>query len=56
MKSLLDRVASRTLELIGHDKEKNILLVKGPVPGSRKGLLLIREATRLYKRKVHKSK
>jgi len=51
-----ERVTARSLELLGHDQEKNLLLVKGPVPGSRKGLLIIKEATRLYKRKVNKSK
>jgi large subunit ribosomal protein L3 len=50
------QVTVRSVEVLGHDEEKNLLLVKGPVPGSRKGLLLIREATRLYKRKVNKGK
>ncbi|MCC5828663.1 MAG: 50S ribosomal protein L3 [Phycisphaeraceae bacterium] len=51
-----ERVTLRSLEVIGQDKEQNLLWVKGPVPGPRQGLLLIREATRLYKRKAAKAK
>lgn len=46
------RVTVRSLPIVGVDKEKNLLLVKGPVPGSNKGLVVIREATRLYKGKA----
>ncbi|MDX1682353.1 MAG: 50S ribosomal protein L3 [Phycisphaeraceae bacterium] len=49
------RHTERSLELIDIDKEKGLLLVKGPVPGPKKGLLVIREATRLYKRKARKA-
>jgi len=49
-----ERVTIRSLEVIGFDKEKNLMWVKGPVPGPKKGLLEIRPATRLYKRKVSK--
>jgi len=45
------RVTTRNLDVIGIDKEKNLLLVKGPVPGPTDGLLLIRTAKRLYKSK-----
>ena len=48
-----ERVTVRSLEVLGIDKEKNLLLVKGPVPGANQGLLMIREATRLYKTKVN---
>lgn len=51
-----ERVTLRSAELIGHDKDQNLLWVKGPVPGPRQGLLLIKEATRLYKRKAAKAK
>lgn len=49
------RVTVRSLDLVGVDKEKNLLLVKGPVPGGTNGLLLIKEAGRLYKRKARKA-
>ena len=48
------RVTTRNLDVIGVDKDRNLLLVKGPVPGSRNGMVVIREATRLYKRKARK--
>jgi len=47
-----ERVTVRSLEVVGVDKEKNLLLVKGPVPGPNKGLLMIAPAKRLYKRKA----
>jgi large subunit ribosomal protein L3 len=47
-----ERVTVRSLEIVGRDKDKNLLLVKGPVPGPNRGLLEIREAKRLYKRKA----
>lgn len=46
------RVTVRSLPIVGIDKDKNLLLVKGPVPGANKGLVVIREATRLYKGKA----
>lgn len=48
------RVTVRSVEVVAVDREKNLLLVKGPVPGGKDGLLMIREATRLYKRKAAK--
>jgi len=47
-----ERVTVRSIEVIGIDKEQGLLLVKGPVPGANKGMLMVREATRLYKRKA----
>ncbi|MCC6681040.1 MAG: 50S ribosomal protein L3 [Phycisphaeraceae bacterium] len=47
-----DRVTVRSLPVIGIDKERNLLMVKGPVPGSKQGLLMIREAVRLNKSKA----
>lgn len=47
-----ERVTVRSIEVIGVDKEKGLLLVKGPVPGANKGMVMVREATRLYKRKA----
>jgi large subunit ribosomal protein L3 len=46
------RITVRSLPIVGVDKDKNLLLVKGPVPGANKGLVVIREATRLYKGKA----
>lgn len=46
------RVTVRSLEVVGTDKERNLVLVKGPVPGPRRGLVLVREAVRLSKRKA----
>ncbi len=42
----------RSLKVVGIDKERNLLLVKGPVPGPKNGLVFIREAKRLYKGKA----
>lgn len=47
-----ERVTVRSLPLVAIDKDRNLLLVKGPVPGPKRGLLLIREAVRLYRRKA----
>ena len=38
------RVTARHLEVIEADPERNLLLVKGTVPGARNGLLLIRKS------------
>jgi large subunit ribosomal protein L3 len=47
-----ERVTVRSLKLVGIDKENNLLLIKGPVPGPKQGLVHVREATRLYKGKA----
>jgi len=39
------RVTVRKLEIIKSDPERNLLLVKGAVPGARNGLLLIKKST-----------
>lgn len=46
------QVTCRSVLVVGVDIEKGLLLVKGPVPGANKGLVYIREATRLYKQKA----
>lgn len=51
-----ERVTVRSLPVVGIDKENNLLLVKGPVPGAREGFLMVREAVRLYKRKAKLAK
>jgi large subunit ribosomal protein L3 len=50
------RITVRSIEVVRTDPERNLLLVKGPVPGPEQGLLLIREAVRLYKRKANLAK
>jgi len=49
-----DKVTVRSLPIVAVDKDKNLLLIKGPVPGSKNALVFIREAKRLYKRKARK--
>jgi len=41
-----DRVTVRHLEVLGTDVDRNLLLVKGAVPGSKNGLLLIKKSGR----------
>lgn len=38
-----ERVTVRNLEVVGVDAEKNVLLVRGAVPGPRNGIVLIRK-------------
>jgi large subunit ribosomal protein L3 len=47
-----ERVTAQTLEVVLVDPERNLLAVKGSVPGAKNGLLLIRQArkSRLLKR------
>jgi large subunit ribosomal protein L3 len=42
----LERVTARRLEVLRIDAEKNLLLLVGPVPGNRDGLLLISKTTK----------
>ena len=49
-----ERITVRSLDVVKIDAEKNLLLVKGPVPGANDGYLFIRPATRLFKRKAKK--
>ncbi len=51
-----ERVTVRSLPVIGIDKDKNLLLVKGPIPGANKAVVVIREAVRLYKGKAAQAK
>ncbi len=45
------RVTIRSVDVVKRDKDKNLIVVKGPVPGANGGLVVIREAVRLYKSK-----
>lgn len=51
-----DRVTVSNLEIIDVDKENNILLIKGAVPGARNGLLLISGEGELKKAEVRSEK
>jgi ribosomal protein L3 len=42
------------MEVVKVDPERNLLLVKGPVPGANKGEVQVRIPTRLYKSKARK--
>lgn len=50
-----DRVTIRNLDVVSYDPERNLLLVKGPVPGPNQGVLLIREAVRLNRSKARRA-
>lgn len=47
-----EQVTVRSLGVVKIDAERNLLLVKGPVPGANDGYLFIKTPSRLYKRKV----
>ena len=48
------RVTCRSLDGVRMEPEKNLLLVKGTVPGGKNGLVEVRPAVRLYKSKAKK--
>ncbi len=47
-----ERVTTRSLDVVSIDNERNLLLVKGPVPGPNTGVLHIKTPSRLYKPKA----
>jgi len=49
-----ERITVRSIDVIRIDAEKNLLLVKGPIPGPNKGEVQVRIPTRLYKSKARK--
>jgi large subunit ribosomal protein L3 len=51
-----ERVTTRSLDIVSIDPNRNLILVKGPVPGANNGLLYIREAKRLNRRKARLAK
>jgi large subunit ribosomal protein L3 len=51
-----ERVTTRSLEIVARDKERNLIMVKGAVPGSNNGFVVLREAVRLYKTKARLAK
>ncbi len=50
------RITTRSMEVWGLDVKKNLLILKGAVPGACKGLVYIREAKRLCKSKARLAK
>ena len=48
------QVTARSMEVVGIDSGRNLLLVKGTVPGAKNGVVLIREARRLNKQKARR--
>jgi len=42
----VDRTTHQNLEVVRADAERNVLLVRGPVPGSKNGLVLVSAAVR----------
>lgn len=49
-----ERITQRSLDVVRVLPEQNLMLVKGPVPGANKGMVMVRSATRLYKSKAAK--
>jgi large subunit ribosomal protein L3 len=49
-----ERVTVRSLDVVRIDADRNLLLVKGPVPGANNGFVEVRPAVRLYKSKAKK--
>lgn len=47
-----EQVTVRSLDVVTADPDKNLLIVKGAVPGATDGYLVIRPAIRLFKRKA----
>jgi len=47
-----ERVTARNLKLVGIDKENNLLLVNGAVPGPNGGFVIIRETNKLPRAKT----
>ncbi len=50
-----EQVTVRSLDVVAVDPERNLLLVKGPVPGPNNGTLFIREAKRLHRSKARQA-
>jgi large subunit ribosomal protein L3 len=42
----VDRITHQNLEVVRCDVERNLLLVRGPVPGARDGIVLVSAAIR----------
>jgi large subunit ribosomal protein L3 len=44
------RITVKNLKVVGVDTERNLLMVKGSVPGSRNGIIMVRSTGRMAKR------
>jgi large subunit ribosomal protein L3 len=42
----VERITTQNLEVAGYDLEKGLLLIKGAVPGSKGGYVLVRDAVK----------
>jgi large subunit ribosomal protein L3 len=51
-----ERVTCRSLDLVRIDSDRNLVLIKGSVPGPNGGVVEVRPAIRLYKGKAAKVK
>ena len=49
------RVTVRSIDIIAIDPDRNLLMVKGPVPGPNRGILFIRDARRLNRSKTRRA-
>ncbi len=47
-----EQVTARSIDVVSIDTDRNLLLVKGPVPGPNRGLLFVRSAKRLNRQKA----
>lgn len=47
-----DRVTVRNLDVVRVEPERNLILVKGPVPGANSGVVSLRASIRLYRGKA----
>jgi large subunit ribosomal protein L3 len=47
-----ERVTIRSLDVVSIDPDRHLMMVKGAVPGPNRGLVFIRDAKRLYRRKA----
>lgn len=47
-----DRVTARNLDVVRIDPERNLMLVKGPVPGANKSMVMVRTPVRLNRHKT----
>jgi large subunit ribosomal protein L3 len=51
-----ERVSARSMDVVAVDAANNLLVVKGTVPGPNSGLVFVRQAVRLNRRKTRLAK
>ena len=42
----VDRITHQNLEVVRADAERNLLLVRGPVPGPKNGLVIVSQSSK----------